>query len=88
MVLLKDGTPEEAKNWVIIGCIEPHQGGGCIDGSPVGGYISVPKCLELVLNNGIDPVTGTDIGLKTGDPHKFTDVQEFVEAIKKTAFLF
>lgn len=82
MVKLKGGTPEEAKDWVIIGCVEPHQGGGCVDGSPVGGYISAPKCLELVLHNGIDPVSGKDIGLKTGDPHTFTCAQDFVEATK------
>lgn len=88
MVKLKGGTDEEAKDWVIVGCVEPHQGGGAVDGSPVGGYISAPKCFELALNNGVDPVTGIDIGLKTGDPHSFTEGQELVDATKKQLAYF
>lgn len=83
MVKLKGGTEEEAKDWIIIGCIEPHPGGGGVDGSPVGGYMNAPKCLEIALHNGVDPVTGIDIGLKTGDPHTFTCAQDYIDATKK-----
>lgn len=82
-VLGKGGTLEEARNWVIIGCIEPHQGGGATDGSPVGGYVSAPKCLEMVLHNGVDPVTGKKLGIETGDPLRFTCKEDIVEAVKK-----
>lgn len=88
MVRLKGGTPEEAKNWIIIGCIEPHPGGGGVDGSPVGGYLNMPKCLEIALHNGVDPVTGIEIGLKTGDPHTFACAQDLVEATKKQIRFF
>ena len=53
-VLDQGGSLEEARNWVIIGCIEPHPGMGNTDGSPVGGYVSAPKCLEMALHNGVD----------------------------------
>ncbi len=79
----KGGTEEEARNWVIIGCVEPHQGVGNTDGSPVGGYVSLPKCVELVLHNGVDPVTGKKLGLETGDPLTFTTIEQVVEAVKK-----
>lgn len=82
-VLDKGGSLEEARNWVIIGCIEPHPGMGNTDGSPVGGYVSAPKCLEMVLHNGVDPVTGKKLGLETGDPTKFTCKEDLVEAVKK-----
>lgn len=82
-VLGKGGTLEEARNWVIIGCVEPHQGGGATDGSPVGGYVSAPKCLELALHNGVDPVTGQKLGLETGNPLLFKNQTELVEAVKK-----
>ncbi len=31
----------------------------------------MPKVLELTLNNGRDPRTGSVIGLETGDPLQF-----------------
>lgn len=82
-VLDKGGSLEEARNWVIIGCIEPHPGMGNTDGSPVGGYVSAPKCLEMALHNGVDPVTGMKLGLETGDPSTFTCKEDLVEAVKK-----
>lgn len=82
-VLDKGGSLEEARNWVIIGCIEPHPGMGNTDGSPVGGYVSAPKCLEMALHNGVDPVTGKKLGLETGDPRTFTCKEDLVEAVKK-----
>lgn len=83
MVRRKGGTEEEAREWIIIGCIEPHQGGGAVDGSPDGGYMNASKCVELALNNGIDPVTGIEIGLKTGDPNGFACARDYLEATKK-----
>ena len=74
---------EDARDWVIIGCVEPHGGRGATDGSPVGGYVSGPKCLEMVLHNGVDPVTGKKLGLETGDPLTFTCKEDLVEAVKK-----
>ena len=82
-VLSKGGTIEEAREWVIIGCVEPHQGGGTTDASPVGGYVSAPKCLEMALHNGVDPVTGKKLGLETGDPRTFTSIDQLIEATKQ-----
>lgn len=82
-VMYKGGSLEEARDWVIIGCVEPHPGVGNTDGSPVGGYVSLPKCVELVLHNGTDPVTGKKLGLETGDPAAFTCREQLVEAVKK-----
>lgn len=80
-VLNKGGTIEEARDWVIIGCIEPHQGGGGTDASPSAGYLNFPKCLELVLHNGMDPITKQQIGPKTGDPCSFKTKDELMDAV-------
>jgi formate C-acetyltransferase len=41
------------------------------------------KILEVTLNNGIDPLTGKQIGLNTGDPTSFTTFDELLEAYSK-----
>jgi len=83
MVLAKGATIEEARDWAIVGCIQPQAGGGTADGSPDAGYVNAPKVLELVLHNGIDPRTGEQIGLQTGDPTEFTTKEELIGAVKK-----
>lgn len=88
MVLAKGATIEEARDWVIVGCIQPQAGGGTADGSPDAGYVNAPKVLELVLHNGVDPRTGEQIGLQTGDPTKFTTKEELIEAVKKQLVYF
>ena len=80
-VLAKGGSIEEARNWSVVGCMEPHPGGGTSDASPTGGYLNGLKCLELALNNGVDPVTGKQIGPKTGDAAAFTDKEQLIRAV-------
>jgi len=47
------------------------------------GYCNWPKIFELTLNNGVDPQTGKQIGLQTGDPSNFASFDELMEAYKK-----
>ncbi len=88
MVLAKGATIEEARDWAIVGCIQPQAGGGTADGSPDAGYVNAPKVLELVLHNGVDPRSGEQLGLQTGDPSKFTTKEEIIEAVKKQMAYF
>lgn len=88
MVLAKGANVEEARDWAIVGCIQPQAGGGTADGSPDAGYVNAPKVLELVLHNGIDPHTGEQLGLQTGDPSTFTTKEEIIEAVKKQLAYF
>lgn len=74
---------EEARDWTIVGCIQPGPGGGSTDGSPDAGYVNAPKVLELVLHNGRDPKTGELLGLETGDPREFQSIEELKDAVKK-----
>ncbi|MCD8123338.1 MAG: pyruvate formate-lyase [Clostridiales bacterium] len=82
-VINKGGSLEDARDWVILGCVEPHQGGGGTDGNPSAGYLNLPKCLELVMHNGIDPLTGKQLGPKTGELSEFQTFEDVMEATKK-----
>lgn len=74
---------EEARDWTIVGCIQPAPGGGSADGSPDAGYVNMGKMIEFVLHDGVDPATGKQMGLKTGDPREFKNIEEFKDALKK-----
>ncbi len=83
IALSKGATLEEARDWTIVGCIQPGPGGGGTDGSPDAGYVNMGKMIELVLHNGVNPATGELIGLQTGDPREFKNIEEFKDALKK-----
>lgn len=76
-------TIEEARDWTIVGCTQPAPGGGSSDGSPDAGYVNMGKMIEFVLHNGVDPATGKLMGLQTGDPRDFKNIEEFKDALKK-----
>ncbi len=68
---------------------------GCVEVGAFGkenynltGYFNLPKVLEITLHNGIDPRSGTLIGLKTGDPRTFTSMDELFEAFEKQVNYF
>ncbi len=47
------------------------------------GYCNWIKILEITLNNGRNPVTGEDIGLKTGEAAYFKSFDELMQAYRK-----
>ncbi len=79
----RGSTIEEARDWAIVGCTQPAPGGGGADGSPDAGYVNMGKMIEFVLHNGVDPATGKLMGLQTGDPREFKNIEEFKDALKK-----
>ncbi len=88
MVIEQGATVEEARDWVITGCVEPKPGTGIADGSATGGNINFPKILEVTLHNGTDPVTGIEIGPKTGDPSTWKDIDDVMSAFEKQCDYF
>jgi trans-4-hydroxy-L-proline dehydratase len=63
---------------------------GCVETGAFGkesyiltGYFNMPKVLEITLHNGVDPRTGGQIGISTGNPAEFTSFDAFLEAYKK-----
>ncbi len=71
-------TVEDAREGGCSGCIET----GCFgkEAYVLTGYFNTPKVLEVVLNNGVDPLSGKLIGLKNGDPRKFQSYDELYQA--------
>lgn len=81
-VLQSQGVPlKAARDYAPIGCSEPGLVGARIFlRSP---RVSLPKVVELTLNNGIDPATGNQLGPATGHVGEFTRFDDFMEAFKK-----
>lgn len=72
---------EDAREGGTSGCIETGAFGK--EAYILTGYLNVPKIFEITLNNGIDPLTGDRVGLRTGDPRDFTDFEKLYEAFTK-----
>ena len=69
--------------------IDARKGGasGCVETGAFGkesyiltGYFNLVKVLEVTLHNGVDPLTGELIGLKTGDSQHFQSYEQLFEA--------
>jgi len=74
-------TIEDAREGGCSGCIETGAFGK--EAYILTGYLNVPKILELALNNGMDPVSGKQLGLETGDPKQFSSFDELYTAFEK-----
>jgi formate C-acetyltransferase len=74
-------TLEDAREGGCSGCIETGAFGK--EAYILTGYLNVPKVLELALNNGVDPLTGRQVGPATGDPLGFTAFDELYAAFEK-----
>ena len=72
-------TLAEARNYCIIGCVEP-QTPGKTDGWHDAAFFNMCRPLELVFSNGVDK--GKQISIKTGDVTKMKTFDEFYDAYK------
>jgi trans-4-hydroxy-L-proline dehydratase len=71
----------DARNGGSSGCVEVGAFGK--EAYILTGYFNIPKVLELTLNNGVDPRTGKQIGLATGDPEQFGSFEQLFEAFRR-----
>ena len=72
-------TLEEARDYCIIGCVEP-QIGGKTDGWHDAAFFNMCRPMELVFSNGMDQ--GVQIGPKTGEVTEMTTFEQFFDAYK------
>lgn len=63
---------------------------GCVETGAFGneayiltGYFNLPKILEITLHNGLDPVSGKQLGLKLGEAADFESYEELLGAYQK-----
>ena len=68
---------------------------GCVEVGAFGkeayilnGYFNIPKVLEITLHNGVDPRSGKQIGLATGDPRTFATFDELFGAFERQMLHF
>ena len=79
---MSGGTLEEARDWQIVGCVEPFISGKMAKWSD-GGHYNFATAMEFVLTNGRSLMNdGKVLGLETGDPREMT-FEEIKEAVKK-----
>ncbi len=74
-------TVEDAREGGCSGCIETGAFGK--EAYILTGYLNVPKILELALNSGVDPLTGRQVGLATGDARQFKSFDALYDAFEK-----
>ena len=79
-LLLKGKTLEDARRGGINGCVELVVQGK--DMMAASGYFNLPKCLELALGNGTNPLTGTQLGPKTGSLEELNTFEKLLKAIQ------
>lgn len=71
---------EDARRGGTSGCVETGAFGN--EAYILTGYFNLPKVFELTLFNGVDPATGRQLGIKTGDPRSFKSYEELWDAYK------
>lgn len=71
----------DARTGGVSGCIETGSFGK--EAYILTGYLNLPKILEITLNNGLDPMSGKQLGLQSGYASSFESYQDLFEAFKK-----
>ncbi len=72
-------TMEDAREYNIIGCVEPQKAGKT-EGWHDAAFFNMCRPLELVFSNGMDK--GVQVGLKTGNVEEMKTFDEFYDAYK------
>jgi formate C-acetyltransferase len=72
---------EDARDGGASGCVETGAFGK--ESYILTGYFNLVKMLELMLNNGLDPGTGEQVGLMTGNARDFESFEDLLEAYRK-----
>jgi len=81
-----DVPVEDAEQYMPLGCGEitiDHMGFGTPSGS-----LNVLKALDVTLRNGVDHITGKQLGLATGELKHFKTFEDFFDAFKKQLAFF
>lgn len=74
-------TLEDARRGGCSGCVETGAFGN--EAYILQGYFNLPKVFELTLFDGMDPMTGKQLGPKTGRAEDFADFDQLWEAYTK-----
>ncbi len=79
-LLRKGVSTEEARDWSLVGCVEPNLPGKLHQWSDYGHY-NFGSAVEFALFNGEHLLSGRKLGIETGDPNDFGTFEEFEAAV-------
>ncbi len=82
MLLSYGVEPADAKDYCLVGCVEPAISGRLYQWSAVC-LTNFPIAVEFALTNGVQLVSGNKLGLETGDPESFLTFEDFEAAVKQ-----
>lgn len=82
MMLAKGFSIEDARDYCLMGCVEPQKSGRIYQWTSTG-YTQWPIAIEFVLNRGLMKWSGKVEGLDTGELDRFTSYAEFDAACKQ-----
>ncbi|MGL5868203.1 choline trimethylamine-lyase, partial [Clostridium chrysemydis] len=82
MMLAKGVSIEDARDYCLMGCVEPQKSGRLYQWTSTG-YTQWPICIELVLNNGVPLWYGKQVCPDFGDVDSFKTYEQFENAVKE-----
>ena len=82
MMLAKGVSIEDARDYCLMGCVEPQKSGRLYQWTSTG-YTQWPICIELVLNQGTPLWYGKQVCPNTGALSEFKTYEQFEEAVKE-----
>ncbi|SHH53583.1 choline trimethylamine-lyase [Clostridium grantii] len=82
MMLRKGFDFEDARDYSLMGCVEPQKSGR-IHQWTAGGFTQWPITIEMALNRGVLKSYGDKQWLDTGDLEEFTTYEQFDAAVKR-----
>ena len=82
MLLSYGVDPADARDYCLVGCVEPGISGRLYQWSAVC-LTNFPIAVEFALTNGVQLVSGNKLGLETGDSKAFETFEAFEAAVKR-----
>jgi formate C-acetyltransferase len=82
MMLAKGVSIEDARDYCLMGCVEPQKSGRLYQWTSTA-YTQWPICIELALNNGIPSSYGKQVCPDLGDLSSFDTYEKFDAAVKE-----
>jgi formate C-acetyltransferase len=83
-------SQEDANNYCIVGCVEPSGSGNewsACGSSGAESFCNLVGIMNMAIHNGKNPMTGCDVGLKTGHLYDYETFGAFKEAfLRQLAF--
>ncbi|MBS4751083.1 choline trimethylamine-lyase [Carnobacteriaceae bacterium zg-ZUI78] len=81
MMLAKGVSIEDARDYCLMGCVEPQKAGRLYQWTSTA-YTQWPICIELVLNHGVPLWYGKQVVPDMGDLSKYKTYEQFETAVK------